>query len=255
MIVSYLMGGLGNQLFQWAYGKSLSQIYNLPHYIDKSFYLNQNGVTPREYNLNKFDFLNVEYKEKKELDDFIEVQDCGYPNLQIDVSKNYFLYGYFQSEYYFLNCSDIIRQALKIPDEFRKKSIQKYENLSNSISIHIRRTDYITSGGFHPVQPISYYINALKLLNDYENLLIFSDDIEWCKSNIQLPKTIFVENNSNVDDLWLMSLCRDNIIANSSFSWWGAWLNENKNKRVLAPKNWFNGQNTPILIPKTWITI
>ena len=255
MIISYLMGGLGNQLFQWAYGKSLSQIYNVPHYIDKSFYTNQIGVTPREYNLNKFEFLNLEYKEKQELYDLIEIQDCGYPNFQIDISKNYFLYGYFQSEKYFLNCTDIIRQSLKMSDKFSSDCFEKYGSLSDTISLHVRRTDYLTSGGFHPVQPISYYINAISILEKYEKILIFSDDIEWCKSNLKFPNTVFIEGNSNVNDLWLMSKCRDNIIANSSFSWWCAWLNGNKNKKVIAPKRWFNGQNTPILIPDSWITL
>lgn len=246
------MGGLGNQLFQWAYAKSLSIIYNVPYYIDKSFYLNQIGVTPRDYELHKFEFLEIEFKEKPNNINLFNIYD-GNPNVKIDINKNYFLYGYFQSEKYFFDKSEYIRRDLRMTEYMRSKLYEKYGNLYNHISLHVRRTDYLTSGnGFHPVQPISYYENAIKLLSSYERLLIFSDDINWCKSNLRFDNSVFIEQSSNVEDLWLMSLCRDNIIANSSFSWWGAWLNENENKKVIAPIKWFNGQNTPILVPDSW---
>ena len=250
------MGGLGNQLFQWAFAKSLSIIYDIPYYIDRSFYLNQAKVTPREYSLHKFE-LKVNLKDKNTITDldFITIDD-SVSTIQIDTRNNYFLSGYFQSEQYFLPIATTIKNDLTINNATKNKLIEKYGNLSNSVAIHARRTDYLTSGnGFHPVQPISYYQKALKLLEHYDKLLIFSDDIDWCKLNFSFNSMIFIENNSDVEDLWLMSMCRDNIIANSSFSWWAAWLNNNENKRIIAPQKWFKHKTPSILIPKSWIIL
>ena len=124
--------------------------------------------------------------------------------------------------------------------------------------MHIRRTDYVTSNGYHPVQSLDYYQNAIDLIGDYDNLYIFSDDINWCKDNLKFKNMIFRYGNSDIEDLFLMSMCANNIIANSTFSWWAAWLNERPDKRVISPSKWLGEQtnlNTNDIIPLDWIKI
>ena len=124
--------------------------------------------------------------------------------------------------------------------------------------MHIRRTDYTTSNGYHPVQTVEYYKKALEIIGEYDKLFIFSDDIEWCRNNLKFDNMIFIEGNTDIEDLYLISLCKHNIIANSSFSWWGAWLNKNPNKKVIAPSKWFGDManlNESDIVPEGWIRI
>lgn len=267
MIITKLQGGLANQLFQFAYGKSLSLKYNTPLYIDNSFYMShQFGSTKRNFSLNKFP--NLDYtimpnernislwnNENKKVNTRIN-DNFHYKELKYNENSNYYLDGYWQSEKYFKEISDILKKELSPSEEdlIRLKEIIP----NNSVSLHIRRTDYVTSNGFHPVQSIEYYKKALSLIGDYENIVVFSDDIPWCKENLKFDSMIFIDGYDDVEDLWLMSLCDHNIIANSSFSWWGAWLNNNPNKKVIAPKNWFGKQsnlNQSDIIPDSWIKI
>jgi hypothetical protein len=119
---------------------------------------------------------------------------------------------------------------------------KKYPNVNfeNSCSLHVRRGDYLKYPNIHPTCDVSYYEKSISLV-DSENILIFSDDINWCKNNLLIKNKniFFIEGNQDYIDLWLMSLCKNNIMANSTFSWWGAWLNKNKNKLVIGPKKWF----------------
>jgi hypothetical protein len=128
----------------------------------------------------------------------------------------------------------------------------------NTCSIHVRRGDYIGLQNFHPVQPVSYYEEAVKIVGDDKHFLIFSDDINWCKENFTFLKNkTFVLNNLDYEDLYLMSMCKNNIISNSTFSWWGAWLNRNENKQVIIPSKWFgisySHLNTNDLYCEGWI--
>jgi hypothetical protein len=126
------------------------------------------------------------------------------------------------------------------------------------VSLHVRRTDYVTSNGYHPVQSIEYYKNAIDIIGDYDYIFVFSDDIQWCKDNLKFKNMVFMEGFSDIEDLHIMSLCQNNIIANSSFSWWGAWLNIHPEKKIIAPTNWFGEQanlNTSDMIPSDWIKI
>jgi hypothetical protein len=256
LIIVRLMGGMGNQMFQWALAKRMSIINDTEVILDTSFLdANINGVTKRNYSLNKFtniDALNIYNFKNNGLTTKI-FTDPEIPKLP-DYDNNYNLYlnGYFQSDIYFKDCDEHIRKDFKIPTNI--SDILRKITGENSISMHIRRTDYLTSNGFHPVQNIKYYEDALSLLGDYEKILVFSDDIQWCRENLKFERIEFIEGNEDVVDIWLMSLCRDNIIANSSFSWWGAWLNNNPNKKVIAPSNWFASQQTYI-IPNNWIKI
>ena len=260
MIISKLQGGLGNQIFQWAFGRHLSNLNNIPLYLDSDFYKSDIlGVTKRDFSLNKFPYLNYKLtdvleKNGKQFLRFFE--QPVFEKLEYNISYNYYLDGYFQSEKYFMESSNLIREELKPNNEF----LQKINHLLNkkTVSLHIRRTDYLNSNGYHPVQPIEYYQKALDIIGNYDNLLVFSDDINWCKNNLYFDNMIFIDGNDDVEDLWLMSLCKNNIIANSSFSWWGAWLNNNPDKKVIAPNNWFGSQtnlNTTGIIPNSWIKI
>ena len=122
--------------------------------------------------------------------------------------------------------------------------------------MHIRRNDYLTSDGFHPVMASSYYDKALSAVGPVDNILVFSDDIPWCKDTFNYDNMTFAEGNNNVEDLWLMSMCDHNIIANSSFSWWGSWLNCDIDKKVVAPSNWFgNANNNQQIYLDDWIVI
>lgn len=252
MIVTKIQGGLGNQIFQWAYGFSLSLKYKVPQYLDLSFYKIQNGVTKRTYSLNKFPNLIFSEIKIPHLDSIRVNDDFVFRDLKIG-NNNYYLDGYWQSEKYFKDHKDEIKNSLKINEE----KFKKYD-FDGSVSIHIRRTDYLTSNGYHPVQTIEYYKNALDIIGGYGNLYVFSDDINWCKTNLKFKNMVFVEGNDDVDDLWIMSMCENNIITNSSFSWWGAWLNNHTDKKIIAPKKWFGEGvklNTKDIIPENWIII
>jgi len=187
---------------------------------------------------------------------------------QIIRKYNYAIFdGYWQSEKYFIDIKNIITEELSLKkkyiDEIEKNLINKIKN-NNSVSIHIRRGDYVndkTTNLHHGTCPLDYYHRAIKIIlanNKKSIFFIFSDDIDWVKKNLKLlHPSFFISGNKDYEDLFLMSLCKHNIIANSSFSWWAAWLNNNPNKTVAAPKKWFNNphQNTKDLIPKPWIKI
>ena len=263
MIITKLQGGLANQLFQWAYGRNLSNKYNVELYTDLSFY-NQHipGTTKRNYSLSKFPNIDTSAfnpsnlpnaKKFQKLDDGFKFNELSYDN-----NYNYYLDGYWQSENYFLESSDLIRSELSPSDEILKKLNLTPFVYSNVVSLHVRRTDYVTSNGYHPVQSIEYYKKALDIIGEYDYIFVFSDDIQWCKDNLTFNNMIFMEGFDDVEDLWLMSMCKNNIIANSSFSWWGAWLNSNPNKKIVAPNSWFGSQtnlNTDNIIPNNWIKI
>jgi hypothetical protein len=268
MVITKIQGGLANQIFQWAYGKFLSEEYNTPLYLDLSFFKNQTGGTKREFSLNKFPGLSylalpadrniINWSSEKDKTKIQKLYDnFTFSSFVYDSSSHYYLDGYWQSEKYFKKIGDIIRSELSPTIDFSKKVLH-LPVTKNNVSLHVRRTDYLTSNGYHPVQSLEYYKEALNLIGEYDNLFIFSDDIEWCKENLTFKKMIFIENFEDVEDLWLMSLCTNHIIANSSFSWWGAWLNPRSNKRVIAPKNWLSSSsniNTLDIIPENWIII
>ena len=260
MIVTKIQGGLGNQIFQWAYCKKLSIKYNLPLYLDLSFYNNQNGCTKREFELNKFSNLKYNILDKSfDNISFNKIIDTFYHNeFDYNVYNNYYIDGYWQTEKYFKEVENIIRAELS-PNEEKLAKLKLTPLIdTNTISMHIRRTDYIALNDYHPIQLISYYEEALNIIGKYDYIFIFSDDIKWCKENLHFNNMIFMENFDDIDDLYIMSMCKHNIIANSSFSWWGAWLNNNPNKKVITPLNWFGTManlNDNDIIPNTWIRI
>ena len=183
----------------------------------------------------------------------------GYEDIVVDDVE---LVGYFQSENFFKHCEDLIRNQFKFKKDVINLCFEKYPTIKDSSTIHIRRGDYVGQPNHHPVVPISYYMKILEgISQDYNNIYVFSDDVEWVKQNFVGDKFIFPQFNFN-DDLnsfVLMSLAKDNVIGNSTYSWWAAWLNKNKNKKVYSPsyKQWFglsySNLDTKDLIPETWI--
>lgn len=256
MIISKIQGGLGNQMFQYSYGRYLSIKYNTKLYLDIRFYSGFQGNVVRTFLLDKFKNTEIDTNLNMIQNNhpiYAIIDDFNYKELPQPVDCNYYMDGYWQSERYFIESEDIIR------NDFTPVNVQNVPLLdTNTVSMHIRRTDYVTSNGYHPVQTIDYYKNAIDLIGDYDNLFVFSDDIKWCKDNLNFKNMIFMEGFSEIDDMIIMSMCKDNIISNSTFSWWGAWLNKNTNKKVIAPNKWFGDHvrlDTSNLIPKDWIKI
>jgi hypothetical protein len=234
-----IMGGLGNQMFQWAFGRNLSLINNSDLRLETSWYSTKNY--DREFKLNKFPNIKIEFLDGSENivrsihepDDFIylDISDIGLPTIFV---------GYWQNEKYFKKNINLIIKDFSMTEEKKSELINKYKIVEeNSVSVHFRRGDYITNPN-HPVLSNNYYLESLEKIKNYDNIIVFSDDIEWCKKNFKLPKITYVEGLNNIDSLWLMSLCKNNIIANSSFSWWAAYLNQNINKKIIRPKIWFS---------------
>ena len=251
MIVTKLQGGLGNQLFQWAVTRYLSIKYNTDYKFELSYFQSMGW----ELELKKFKKIIIE-EFQISLTLKIVTDDFNFK----EIEDNSFLNGYWQSEKYFSEIDELIREDLKIEDNLKNYIINKYPILNkNTVSLHVRRGDYIKSNNYHPIQDINYYERAYDIIDDKSiNILVFSDNIEWCKENIKFDNITYIEGEKNIVDMYIMSLCTHNIIANSSFSWWGAWLNKNENKKVIVPKNWFGPQvdlYTGDMIPKKWIII
>jgi len=173
------------------------------------------------------------------------------------------LQGYFQTEKYFKHIEDEIRDDFIFHSEIATPCKEMIEGVEHPIALHVRRTDYLTNSENHFNMPLAYYEAALKHFDDDRNVIVFSDDPAWCleQSLFSDDRFIISENDDNRVDLCLMSMCDDFIIANSSYSWWGAWLSANKNKKVITPVQWFGktgytkDHNTKDLIPDGWTRI
>jgi hypothetical protein len=287
MIVIELMGGLGNQLFQYAYGRALSIKNNCPLKLDISNYNNyshrdyslgtfsicENFASTQDINLLKGNNLSFFLKFKKKIfniNTYYQERNLGFNDEYKKITNPAYCSGYWQSEKYFNEIEDIIRNEFIIttpPSEQNQKLITKIKE-DNAISIHVRRGDYVNdkhTNQVHGTCSLSYYNKAIELMiSKVSNpvFYIFSDDIDWAKKNLLFKEEkIFVDFNdkSNFEDIRLMSICKHHIIANSSFSWWGAWLNNSTSKIVIAPEIWFNNSDlnnqTYDLIPSGWIRI
>lgn len=278
MITIQLLGGLGNQMFQYAAAKSLAEKNKTKVRLDLTWFDQQfdSGTTPRTYELDCFvlDKKIIRY-EPSHLDFFKNMLVYSYkePHFQYDpkfynLPKQTTLKGYFQSEKYFSDIRAILLEDFfwaKKPSGKNSLVLKEIQNTPNCVSVHVRRGDYVSNENaakFHGLTGVEYYQAAVKTIAKSVNkikLYIFSDEPEWCKKNLKFQHdTVYVSHNSEgSEDMRLMKACRHNIIANSSFSWWGAWLNENPEKIVIAPKTWFShGEtNTNDVIPESWLKI
>lgn len=246
MITARLQGGLGNQMFQ------IAAAINLANKIGTT---TEFQIDSQKYIKNIFSRLS---NNKVDIS-FIYNEPC-FHFVMLPEHDNLCLNGYFQSEKYFIDNVQKIKQIFAETEQISEYIDKKYSkyNLINCTSLHVRRGDYLKFPLIHPVCDVSYYNKALQHIDEYENLIIFSDDIKWCQENFNFKNMIFVQGEQDYIDLYLMSRCKNNIIANSTFSWWSAWLNNNKNKKIIAPKNWFGPvgpQDVYDLIPNEWIIL
>jgi hypothetical protein len=237
MIITKLQGGLGNQLFQWAVTRNLSLKYNTEYFFDLNYIPKSHpGVTSRGVDIDKFEKLSIiPMGSKPNLPSMVD------KFIYYEIPDNSYLDGYWQSEKFFKENESIIREELEIPQKLKSNLIEKYPFLmEETLSIHVRRGDYVNLPNHHPAQTINYYQSAYDLIGIKGiNVVVVSDDIQWCKDNLNFENIHFIENETNISDLYLMSLCNHNIMSNSTFSWWGAWLNTNPNKKVIIPSVWF----------------
>lgn len=292
MIVVKLIGGLGNQMFQYAAGRAVAHRAKMPLKLDITYY---EKFKLRSYQLNCFN-IQENFASTKDIERFIPrrrqigaftyykirakllpwhkqklIKERGilYDPDIIKIKGNAYLEGYWQSEKYFSDISDIIRREFTIkhkPNDINSQMLAKIDNV-NSVSLHIRRGDYV----FNPITmqilgvlSLDYYIGALNLISKKvkePHVFVFSDDMSWAIENLKISLPLyFIEHNrvdKDYEDLRLMSRCKHHIIANSSFSWWAAWLSEYQKKIVIAPRRWFNNNNLSIrdLISEGWIKI
>jgi len=285
MITVKLHGGLGNQMFQYALGLSLSQKYHLPFKIDYS-YLKEANQSGRDFRLFGFSITAQEATSqeiKRHIGLMQKIHDrIRKPEKRTLIRENTFTFdphtleknsgyfdGYWQSAKYFGDVEELVRKefTLKQPLSGKASAVaDRITSLPNAVSVHIRRGDYVSiskASTVHGALPLSYYEKALSMiLEKYPDAHFFisSDDIEWAKEHFpkQYPLT-FVSSLDipDYEEMTLMSLCKHNIIANSTFSWWGAWLNMNKEKAVIAPQRWFldESKDTHDLIPTSWIRL
>lgn len=290
MIVARITSGLGNQLFQYALGRSLALRNKTALYFDLSYYKQRYETdTPRAFKLNQF---TIDYKllqsspyryvskatkllpsrTLKPLVNWVSEPHFHADPSVLDANARFItLDGFWQSERYFEDYEAVIRHELT----FRRDAgatfeayRREIEQSEQPISVHIRRGDYVTHPEFSQsfgFVGVDYYRSAIARLTAQfpaARLFVFSDDPAWVREHLTPDAPfVFVNNtgpDADLDDLQLMSLCKHHIIANSSFSWWGAWLNADKRKVVIAPDRWFKNKpdwNTKDLLPPTWLRL
>jgi len=254
MITAYLQGGLGNQMFQVAAATALAIENNDAVIFDlKNHHLPLQGNKCKKYTQNVFRKVNFGNLSKIES----IYHEPVFEYKKIPYSENLMIHGYFQSEKHFIDHEKEIKDLFSPPGEIEKYISSKYESLlfiEGVTSIHVRRGDYLKFNDTHPLCPSEYYGTCFEELPQDTFYLVFSDDPEWCKNNFKSDRFQIVDEEDYID-LYLMSKCHNNIIANSSFSWWGAWLNNRESKRIFAPKRWFGSSgptDTNDIIPEAW---
>jgi hypothetical protein len=257
MITSYLQGGLGNQMFQIAAAYSLSLRMNVDCLFDfdKSFVSTQ-GHGANKYKDNLFKNITSAHINYSSLKIYREPE---FRYNELPLVDNMYLVGNFQSEKYFNDKKDEVIKLFNFEEEIHNR-VKNFirENVGNGslTAIHVRRGDYVSKPNFHPTCSLEYYHNAMEIISS-DNYIIISDDIEWCKKNFVGSKFIFSPFTNEIEDLYLLMNCNNHIIANSSFSWWGAYLCEHDNK-VVSPKIWFGPegpQDTEDIHLDNWIKL
>jgi hypothetical protein len=266
MIYCNLKGGLGNMLFQIAAAKSIAIDTNndcsFPNLISHLQYLDSDGVyNPSLKHSSEYMQLLKNLKTTPIIE-HVHYLEYPFEYIETQITKqNTLIDGFFQSEKYFKHNRQEILDLLDFSFISKDYISEKYSFIDSgrTTSIHVRRGDYVNHPNHHPTQSIEYYLNAIEILNEDTDLfVVFSDDINWCKKNLKLDNIIYIEDEKDYIELYLMKKCTNNITSNSSFSWWGAWLNENPSKKVVGPLKWFGNaiqHNTGDVLPEKWIKI
>lgn len=273
-----MIGGLGNQMFIYAFYLQMRKRFpgtridlsDMRHYhahngyeLDRVF-----GISDREFCIAKplkkvleFLFFKVILERKQNLETMEAfTKSYAYP----------FLYfkGFYQSERFFKDVESEVRQAFAFDmskaNAESQTLAQQIQKNPHAVSLHVRRGDYMEPKFYKRYGTVcsqAYFQRAVEMMLaqvPQAHFYIFSDDVEWVQQNLRLPRATVVSCNRGADswqDMMLMSLCRHNIICNSTFSWWGAWLNANPEKRVIAPSRWLADTDMPYIIPETWIKV
>jgi len=291
MVIVNISGGLGNQLFQFSFGRYLAQLLNTNVKYDLQTNRSFKNYTPREIEYALFD-SKPEIATKQEIGKMKYFTNGIFERLERKITQkvpflntsyfvespfsgrektshfkdNCYYEGYWQSYKYLLNCEISILNEGSITENFSNQNKTLLNNMisDQSIGLHIRRGDYLSNKknvSIFEMCSSNYYENAIKYFkSSFQNpvFYVFSDDMVWARENFTDTEFKHVTNNKPVIDFLLMSKCKHNIISNSTFSWWAAWLNQNANKTVIAPKLWYKGkrnESTFDLIPENWIRI
>ena len=293
MIIVKIQGGLGNQLFQYACGRALAHARSKPLKLDISWFsthdarrylldrfrINAAIATPQEIEIAKFGRKGIPGQIWRKIQRFFPYYKrtiINQPKLNYDPNilkapGTVYLSGYWASEKYFQQISSLIRDEITLSESLNSVNIEwlkKIKEGNRSISLHIRRGDYLNkeNAKFFETLSLEYYHRAIAYLSERVNqplFFVFSDDIAWVKENLvldyQYQHVLHNVNTLDYVDLILMSQCQHHIIANSTFSWWGAWLNPSPEKIVIAPQDWFVDSsmkaNVHDFIPNEWIRI
>ncbi len=294
MIIVRLIGGLGNQMFQYAAGRRLAHTLKTDLKLDLSGYQTQNRLTPRRYNLHVFNIMEKIAAQEEiaaligsrftsvilfTIEKFIKlklaprtyinrISETSFDPTILTLPDGVYWEGHWQSEKYFIDIVEIIREefTFKNPPVDKNKELSKLISSLESVSLHVRRTDYVTNPKAHEMHGscnIDYYRGCVnELIEKVKNphFFIFSDDPGWASENLKLQYPMTIVNHNQEDqcheDLRLMSQCKHHIIANSSFSWWAAWLNPRADKIVFAPGRWYIKpvyNNIEDILPATWL--
>lgn len=289
-IVIRYMGGLGNQMFQYAFRCNFEK-KNKSVKDDIFFYKNNPNAMPFELK-NSFPKILLEEAQEKDIDNFYiqkknrsyiqKIKNKLFPYTRIFQNEKKELFydpkilkvqsayitGYWQNYRYVQNVKEILYERFEFPRIENEKIVRLIECISNenSVSLHIRAGDYLLPENveiFGNICTLQYYKDAIQKITEKIKtpmFFVFSNDINWCKQNIPLENVIWMDEISLPEhedwvEMYLMSCCKHNIIANSSFSWWAAWLNKNPKKIVVAPKQWLKNVEKEEMCPKEWIRI
>jgi len=299
MLIARITGGIGNQLFQYSFARSLSIKLSQKFKLDLSWYRNYhkyeetenpNAATKREYLLDKFNitenllnpiYLSVSYrlnnnsflnrlKKYPLLNHFtyITITESEFDINTIQNLKNVYLSGFWQKNDLFEEYSNLVRKEFTLKNKLSIENEIFLKNIlqSNSVAIHIRRGDLLSRPAAVAEQPYStdkYYFDSIDIMKEkvkYPELFVFSDDIEWVNDNFKfnLPTTFINNDGPDYEHFNLMCNCKHQIIANSTFSWWAAWINNYQGKIIVSPKWWYRDplkNNSIIRIPQDWIIL
>lgn len=282
MKIVRILGGLGNQMFQYALYRSLLSNgenstldisgfdrynlhngFELPHIFEnlELHYASKGDVDRLSNNNSLVSKLSKKIFGLKKT--HIQEKSLKFDPDIFDQKGHLFLDGYWQSEKYFDNIKNLIRKDFRFANFSDKRNIEieKIINDCQSVSVHVRRGDYVDNSLYQNICNLKYYMNAIDIIekNVFNPVyFIFSNDIDWCKRNLSINNVCYYINwnkeSSSYRDMQLMSRCKNNIIANSSFSWWGAWLNTNHSKIVISPSRWLNNDSHNIddIVPSSW---